>query len=282
MDYYRAGSWEISTSQGQMMGSEAMDELGSGLGFKIPALVYNNTFARLKHDSGFTYEFLPHKALESIGTEYRKTVLYNGGEIRPESITVIPGEVKVSSASHWEGRTVPKSSTFSEDSKEQVAAKVFDSGNDWTFTSLYKGTVNSTRNYRIEQTNEDIPVHRLGMDNPILWASEIVLFEDELDDNGHCKFTFRIRSMQDCVFALTRLYLRVDHVLIRICDTRIFIDLSHNSILREFQYKESTYEELRKSGFDLSPQLTIHPRQSDLVYPSLQPLHIFKDKISFE
>ena len=282
MDYYRAGPWEISTAQGHMMGSEAMDKLGSSLGFKIPALVYNNTFARLKHDSGFTYEILADRALESIGTEYRKTVLYDGGEIRPESITVVPGEVKVSSAAHWEGRTVPKTSTFSEDSREQVAAQIFDSGNDWTFTSLYKGSLNGARPFRIEQTTEDIPVHRLGMDNPILWASEIVLFEDELDDNGHCKLSFRIRSMQDCIFALIRLYLRVDHVLIRICDTRIFIDLSQNSVLREFQYKESTYEDLKKSGFDLSPQQVIHPRQSDLVYPNLQPLHMFKDKVLFE
>lgn len=281
MDYYRAGPWEISIRQGQMLGSVAMDRLGSELGFKIPVLVYDSTFAKLKHDSGFTFEVLGEKSLESIGIEYRKRLLYDGNDLKPESITFIPGDVKVSSANFWENRMVPKASTFSEDSKEHVPAKVFDSGNDWTFTSLYKGSITSKMPYRIETTNEDIPVHRLGMDNPILWAGEIALFEDELDDNGICKFSFRIRCMQDCIFALIRLYLRVDHVLIRICDTRIFIDLAQNCVLREFQYKESSYEELRKAGIDVGPHLTINPRQSDLVFPSLQLLHSFKDKISF-
>lgn len=49
-----------------------------------------------------------------------------------------------------------------------------------------------------------------------------MLFEDELGDNGLTTCEFRFRVMGDCFFGLLRSYLRVDDVLIRILDTRIY------------------------------------------------------------
>ena len=57
----------------------------------------------------------------------------------------------------------------------------------------------------------------------------------------------RFRVMNDCFFVLLRSYTRVDHVLVRILDTRIFcrLDISDPTkpieILRDFQHRESTY-----------------------------------------
>ena len=65
----------------------------------------------------------------------------------------------------------------------------------------------------------------LGPDNPILHYGEIVLYEDELADRGYTKVYVRFRVMKDCFFALMRSYTRVDHVLARILDTRIFCKL---------------------------------------------------------
>jgi type 2A phosphatase activator TIP41 len=44
----------------------------------------------------------------------------------------------------------------------------------------------------------------------------------------------RFRIMNDCFFVLHRYYLRVDEVLVRIYDTRIFHSFGSNEILREF------------------------------------------------
>jgi len=69
---------------------------------------------------------------------------------------------------------------------------------------------------------------------------EVVLFEDELGDNGYSKVNVRYRVMSDCFFVLHRSYTRVDHVLVRILDTRIFCRLSEQSggqpieIIRDF------------------------------------------------
>lgn len=55
--------------------------------------------------------------------------------------------------------------------------------------------------------------------------------------------------MGDCFFGLLRHYMRVDDVLIRIYDTRIYHDFKTNYILREFTIKEDSYADIAKRGF---------------------------------
>jgi hypothetical protein len=44
---------------------------------------------------------------------------------------------------------------------------------------------------RIELTNEELPLNKLGRDNPILHYTEVSLFDDELNDNGLAQGNFR-------------------------------------------------------------------------------------------
>mmetsp|Transcript_37516 Transcript_37516/g.36071 ORF Transcript_37516/g.36071 Transcript_37516/m.36071 type:complete len:88 (-) Transcript_37516:67-330(-) len=87
--------------------------------------------------------------------------------------------------------------------------------------------------------------------------------------------------MADCSFALLRYYLRVDDVLVRIFDTRIFNSFDQNYILREFQYKENTVEELKAKGFKLNSEWALSKTQSDEVFPYLDMKFKSMDKISF-
>ncbi len=50
--------------------------------------------------------------------------------------------------------------------------------------------------------------------------------------------------MGDCFFGLLRHYLRVDEVMVRIYDTRIYHDFTKNYILREFGVREDSYEKI--------------------------------------
>lgn len=50
-------------------------------------------------------------------------------------------------------------------------------------------------------------------------------------------------------FILLRYLLRVDHVMARICDTRIHYELGNNYFLRQFQTKQAPF----KSLTDLDP-----------------------------
>ena len=79
-----------------------------------------------------------------------------------------------------------------------------------------------------------------------------MLFEDELGDKGFSSVNVRFRVMNDCFFILLRSYTRIDHVTVRILDTRLYHEFGTNTIIRDFTHKESTYTELKKIHFDTS------------------------------
>lgn len=47
--------------------------------------------------------------------------------------------------------------------------------------------------------------------------------------------------MGDCFFGLIRSYLRIDDVLIRLLDTRIYHDFKTDFILRDFTHREEKW-----------------------------------------
>ena len=59
-------------------------------------------------------------------------------------------------------------------------------------------------------------------DIPILHYVDLPLYEDEMDDNGSSVLRVRLRVMPSFFFVLLRHVLRVDGVLIRQRETRIF------------------------------------------------------------
>ncbi|CAG9321567.1 unnamed protein product [Blepharisma stoltei] len=288
MDTHSAGEWDIHALQGRMLGSEELDALSNQLGIKIPDCVFGNSIVSFQNPaSGFIYKFSADKALEMCGFEARTQKLYTEGELKFDHINVIPNEVQVSMASKWAAKTIPRDAAFATPHTPQVPAEICSRGRDWTYSSPYKGTVEGIdgnpipETVRIAITEEAIPYNMLGIENPILWAHEVIFFEDELDDNGQSKFHIRVRAMQDCFYALIRSYLRVDHVVVRIMDTRVFHKFDERKILREFQMREASYDELRARGFNFPPQWAIDPRESDLIYERLPVIGIFRDEITY-
>jgi type 2A phosphatase activator TIP41 len=115
-------------------------------------------------------------------------------------------------------------------------------------------------------------VDRLKQMEPILFYDENILFEDELADNGTATLTTRLvrirtlmfrrirmfarlvkftnfifdkRVMPSCFFLLLRFFLRVDDVLFRVNDTRIYHQFGTNHIIREYSSKEEHYNAVR-------------------------------------
>ena len=122
----------------------------------------------------------------------------------------------------------------------------------------------------------------LGPDNPIVNYGEIILFEDELSDRGCSKSYARYRVMNDCWFVLLRYYLRLDKVAVRILDTRVFHKFGTKEIIRDFMFKESTWESLRdEKGFEFGSEWLLSPSQSDQIYEFLDLKMHKKDKIKF-
>jgi type 2A phosphatase activator TIP41 len=87
--------------------------------------------------------------------------------------------------------------------------------------------------------------------------------------------------MGDCFYILQRFYLRVDKVLVRIYDTRIFHSFDTDYIIREFQHKEGTYEELLGKGVKLGSEWALSKTQADEIFPQLSLKKRTVDRIVF-
>lgn len=61
---------------------------------------------------------------------------------------------------------------------------------DWTFSSDYKGTIKGP--VKILPTDERIDIEKLKVKEKILFYQDLMLYEDELHDNGISSCTIKI------------------------------------------------------------------------------------------
>ena len=189
----------------------------------MPDMVFPNNILTLKHKDGATLEF---NALDAL-----KTV--SNGKIN----------VQLACAEAWK----ESRSESSEYLEEKV--KPF----DWTFTTTYSGTMS---NFEVQETSERINMDKLRRRDKILFYHDLTLFEDELHDNGIAVCSVKIRVMPTSFFILLRYFLRIDGVMLRINDTRIYHEFGHNYLLREYTTRESKVEDIRAP-----PTLFIEPSE---------------------
>lgn len=206
---FKFGSWVIKTVKGSILKSSVAEEVTKALDIpQIPEMTFGDNCICLSHSNGFAIEF---KAIDALKLVDNKNDL-----------------VKVAVAREW---------IESRKNCEYInhTVKPF----DWTFSTTYKGTVyGEPENVKIEETHERIDIERLKVREKIAFFSQIVLFEDELADHGCAELCVKIRVMPSCFFLLMRYFLRVDDLLTRIHDTRLFHEAGKNYLLREYTEKE--------------------------------------------
>ncbi|KAF3924811.1 hypothetical protein ABW21_db0202210 [Orbilia brochopaga] len=115
---------------------------------------------------------------------------------------------------------------------------------DWTYSTNYRGTL--TGNARFEPTTEQIPLDKLRRQDPILFFDDVMLYEDELADNGMSILSVKVRVMPARLLLLARFYMRLDDVVFRIRDTRVFVEFAEGVVLREYQEREDSYDNVKK------------------------------------
>lgn len=116
---------------------------------------------------------------------------------------------------------------------------------DWSYSTDYKGA-QSFRSVKLESSSTPIPLELLKRPDPILFFDEVVLYEDELADNGITMLSCKIRVMPSRLLLLSRFFMRLDNVLLRLRDTRIYVDFDKGEVIREYVAKEEDYEKVRE------------------------------------
>jgi type 2A phosphatase activator TIP41 len=73
-----------------------------------------------------------------------------------------------------------------------------------------------------------------------------MLYEDELADNGIAMLSVKIRVMPARLLLLCRFFMRLDDVMFRIRDTRVYVEFATGEVIREHLTKEQEYVEVRR------------------------------------
>ena len=122
---------------------------------------------------------------------------------------------------------------------------------DWSYTTDYKGTVEAPDELQFKNFPGELPLDQLKRPDPILFYDEVVLYEDELADNGISTLFCKIRVMPSCLLLLSRFFMRLDNVLFRLRDTRVYVNFDTGVVMREYQAKEQSYDVVRKVCTDI-------------------------------
>lgn len=116
---------------------------------------------------------------------------------------------------------------------------------DWSYSTDYKGSLQS-QSPDFKASTKAIPLELLKRPDPILFFDEVMLYEDEMADNGITLYSCKIRVMPQRLLLLCRFFMRLDNVLLRIRDTRIYVEFGTGEVIREYVAKEEQYEVVRQ------------------------------------
>ncbi|KAM8947287.1 TIP41-like protein [Pelodytes ibericus] len=242
---FNFGPWKVTAIKTHIMKSADVEKLAEEMHMPcLPEMMFGGNVLRIQHSSGFGIEFNAKDALKSVN-KYQ-------------------GAVQVACAEEWQ-----ESRSDSEHSKEVVKPY------DWTYTTDYKGTLlGDNLIFNVVPTSERINTEKLKTREQIMFFEEVLLFEDELHDHGVSSLSVKIRVMPSGFFLLLRYFLRVDGVLIRMNDTRLYHESDKSFMLREYTSKESKISSLNH----VPPPIFTEPNEISQYLPIM---HTVYEKLEF-
>lgn len=208
--------FKVSTRKLPILKAGPIEDMTKQLGITPPEMIFGDNMVRIEHvHSGWHIEFNAFDALDRVDKTGERMF-------------------KVAYSQEWQQN---RQKQF-EDIKEVV--KPF----DWSYSTDYKGTTPNPPAFQPTQT--PIPLALLRRPDPINFFDEVVLYEDELADNGIAMLSCKIRVMPARLLLLVRFFMRLDGVVFRIRDTRVFVEFATGEVIREYTAREENYEEVRK------------------------------------
>ncbi|KAI9719351.1 MAG: hypothetical protein M1828_006252 [Chrysothrix sp. TS-e1954] len=209
--------FKISTQKLPILKAGPIDEMTAKLGIAPPEMIFGDNYVSIEHlTSGWHIKFNAFDALDRVD----KT-----GEKR----------LQVAHSSEWQ-----RSREHHHDGIKEIV-KPF----DWSYTTDYRGTTSEQPEF--EPSDTEIPLELLKRPDPIRFFDEIMLYEDELADNGITMLSCKIRVMPDRLLLLCRFFMRLDNVMFRIRDTRVYVDFGTGEVIREYCAREEKFETIRET-----------------------------------
>ncbi|KPV78502.1 uncharacterized protein RHOBADRAFT_721, partial [Rhodotorula graminis WP1] len=232
--------WTVTSTKRPILSIPESDAASAQLDLALPEICFGNNSLALHHEpSGFTLEWNTLDMLAAVKKG-------DGWDAQPGA-----GAVRVAHADEWSRGQAASGST-----NDLTVQKPF----DWTYTTLHRGSITSppsrsstTSSSALQPvwlpappSHPGIPLALLARtDIPILFFDEVPLFEDELGDNGIADVTVRVRVNHQSLFVLSRFALRIDGVLFRQFDVRLYHAFGSDELVREVKGREAPYSAVR-------------------------------------
>jgi type 2A phosphatase activator TIP41 len=209
--------FRISTRKLPISKSAAIDDLEKKLGIPVPEMIFGDNLVSITHTpSNWTLQFNTTDALDAVDKTDKNML-------------------RVAYARDWESTREGTTQSIKEVVKPY----------DWSYSTTYCGTVEGGSELSFQPTEKQIPIELLKRRDPILFFDEVVLYESELDDNGISLYSAKLRVHDKRMLLLCRLFMRLDNVLVRLRDTRIYVDFETDEVLREYTAKEAKFNDIK-------------------------------------
>ncbi|KAI1818992.1 TIP41-like family-domain-containing protein [Xylaria intraflava] len=234
---HRQGAFVVASRKLPISKAGPIDAMEKDIRIPVPEMIFGDNLVSITHaPTGWAIEFNARDALDAVD----KT----GANM-----------LQVAYAGEWSA------------SREQTSAGIREVVRpfDWSYSTTYKGTVttrtsgNGVANGGRESedagrgetreftpTNEPIPIELLKRRDPILFFDNVMLYESELDDNGISVLSVKLRVHEQRMLLLSRLYMRLDNVVCRIRDTRVYVDFASEVVTREYVAKEASFSDVKQ------------------------------------
>lgn len=213
------GRFRISTRKLPISKAGTIDALSEKIGIPMPEMIFGENIVGIEHlPSGWSLNFNTPDALDAVDKTDRHML-------------------KVAYARDWESTREGTTQGIKEVVKPY----------DWSYSTTYTGSVDPSAK-QFAPTENMIPIELLKRRDPILFFDEVMLYESELDDNGISIFSVKVRVHEKRMLLLCRLFMRLDNVILRIRDTRVYVDFETDEVIREYSAQEETYENVKRVG----------------------------------
>lgn len=212
--------FRISTRKLPISKAGVIDSLTDRIGIPMPEMIFGDNVVSLTHlPTKWTLNFNTPDALDGVDKTDKKML-------------------KVAYARDWE------STREGTTQKIKEVVKPY----DWSYSTEYAGTLEdaSSPAKEFQPSQKPIPIELLKRRDPILFFDDVMLYESELDDNGISMFSVKVRVHDKRMLLLCRLFMRLDNVVVRIRDTRIYVDFETDEVIREYTAKEDSFQNVKR------------------------------------
>lgn len=209
-----------------------------GAHLQLPEILFGNSILSVSHEvSNTTISFDARGALQSWAD------LHAEGRFEV---------IKVDSSQKWESRGF-KTEEY-----------------DWTWRNEFVGASERKISEASEGDGWSLAQGTGGVNSdllrdttaPILFYTDVPLFEDFLHDHGVTQMNVKIRVMPSCWYLLLRHWLRIDGQLLQIAETRYFHEFGTSEVYRETTRRKASFDDLGSAGLSVDPKHYSTPEEA--------------------